>query len=145
MFDYGLPLFRGKPADVPRTNFYGFSDDRLQEYTTTFTTATFDHRFPLICRYAIPFATAITARLSHPFVRRRDGYWPDFNGSAESALRLGTQENSITKLISSGKLRYAGMQKHVLFGTEFGWEDFDFRSKNSTDIPSISIFDPVQT
>jgi len=30
VFDYGLPWNSGKPADVPRTTFYRFSDDRRQ-------------------------------------------------------------------------------------------------------------------
>ncbi len=32
VFDYGVPMFRGEPADVLIEQFYGFPDDRLQEF-----------------------------------------------------------------------------------------------------------------
>ncbi|MGE0823702.1 MAG: TonB-dependent receptor [Candidatus Binatia bacterium] len=147
VFDYGVPLFRGKPADVPRTTFYGFPDDQLQEYTTTFVTATFDHRFSsnLSVRNTFRYGDYERFYRTHLF-----GAVTDTDRTSTVArnqhLRLGTQENfyNQTDLVWKTPL-FAGMQSTVLFGTEFGWEDFDFRSKNSTDIPSISIFDPVRT
>ena len=146
VFDYGLPLFRGKPADVPRTTFYGFSDDRLQEYTTTFATATFDHRFSSDLSIRNTFRYGDYERLIAPICSATVTDTGRTSTVARNQhLRLGTQENFYNQTDLVWKTSLAGIRNTWLFGTEFGWEDFDFRSKNSTDIPSISIFDPVRT
>jgi catecholate siderophore receptor len=146
VFDYGLPLFRGKPADVPRTTFYGFPDDRLQEYTTTFATATLDHRFSsnLSIRNTFRYGDYERSYRTHLFGTVTD---TDRTSTVtrNQHLRLGTQENFYNQTDLVWKTSLAGLRNTWLFGTEFGWEDFDFRSKNSTDIPSTSIFDPVRT
>ena len=146
VFDYGLPLFRGKPADVPRTSYYGFPGDRLQEYTTTVATATLDHRFSSDLSIRNTFRYGDYERLyrTHLF-----GAVTDTGRTSTVArqqhYRLGTQENFYNQTDLIWKHALAGFRNTLLFGTEFGWEDFDFRSKNSTDIPSISIFDPQRT
>lgn len=42
--DYGLPWFNGAPADVPRTNFYGFDSDYL-ETAADIVTAEVNHQY----------------------------------------------------------------------------------------------------
>jgi len=42
--DYGIPWFKGKPAPVDRTNFYGFSSDYLKT-AVNIVTARFEHDF----------------------------------------------------------------------------------------------------
>ena len=147
VFDYGLPLFRGKPADVPRTSFYGFPGDRLQEYTTTVATATLDHRFSSDLSIRNTFRYGDYERLyrTHLFGAVTDTGRTS-TVARQQQLSLGhARKLLIIKLTWSGKHSLAGFRNTLLFGTEFGWEDFDFRSKNSTDIPSISIFDPQRT
>ncbi|MGE0679728.1 MAG: TonB-dependent receptor [Candidatus Binatia bacterium] len=147
VFDYGAPLFRGKPADVPRTTFYGFPDDRLQEYTTTFATGTFDHRISsnLSVRNTFRYGDYERFYRTHLFGTVTDTGRTS-TVTRNQALRLGTQENyyNQTDLVWNIPL-FMEAHNTLLFGTEFGWEEFSFRSKNSTDIPSISIFDPVRT
>ncbi len=45
VFDYGVPMLNGRPADVPSDRFYGFKDDTLQEYETNIATAILSHTF----------------------------------------------------------------------------------------------------
>jgi catecholate siderophore receptor len=45
VFDYGVPMFRGEPAEVPIERFYGFPEDRLQEFDVNVVTTAFSHRF----------------------------------------------------------------------------------------------------
>lgn len=42
--DYGIPFYAGKPAEVNRSNFYGFDNDHLKT-TVDITTAKFEHDF----------------------------------------------------------------------------------------------------
>ena len=137
VFDYGLPLFRGKPADVPRTSFYGFPGDRLQEYTTTVATATLDHRFSSDLSIRNTFRYGDYERLyrTHLFGAVTDTGRTS-TVARQQSYRLGTQENFYNQTDLIWKHPLAGFRNTLLFGTEFGWEDFDFRSKNSTDIPS---------
>ena len=146
VFDYGLPIYRGKPAGVPRTNFYGFPDDRRQKYDVTFTTATFDHRFTPNTSVRNTFRYGDYSRdyRTHLFGDVTDTGRTS-TVARNQALRLSTQENYYNQTDFIWKASLWEMQSTVLFGMEFGWEDFDFRSKNSTDIPSISIFAPVST
>jgi catecholate siderophore receptor len=111
VFDYGLPLFRGKPADVPRTTFYGFSDDRLQEYTTTFATATFDHRF------SSDLSIRNTFRYGDYERRYRTHLFGDVTDTGRTStvarnqhLRLGTQENFYNQTDLVWKTSLAGIR-----------------------------------
>lgn len=146
VFDYGLPLFRGKPADVPRSTYYGFADDRLQEYTTTFVTATLDHRFTPDLRVRNTFRYGDYERFyrTHLFGAVTDA-GRDSTVARQQHLRLSTQENFFNQTDVIWKAPLMGIPHTLLTGVEFGWEDFDFRSKNSTDIPSVDIFGAERT
>jgi catecholate siderophore receptor len=43
--DYGVPFYAGKPADVDRSNFYGFKSNDHLKTDTNITTAKFEHDF----------------------------------------------------------------------------------------------------
>jgi len=146
VFDYGLPMFRGKPADVSRDTFYGYPDDRLQEFDVSIATARLTHRFtPNLSvqnsfRYAdyeryyrINLFGAVTDTGETSTVARNQ------------ALRLNNQHNYYNQTDFVWKASLRGMPSTILFGTEFGREDYDFLSKNSTGVTPISIFHPVLT
>lgn len=144
VFDYGIPMFRGRPADVSSKTFYGFIDDRLQTFDTTVTTATLNHSF----------STDFSVRNTFRYGDYNREYRTHLFGSVTDtgltstvartqALRESPQQNYYNQTDFSLKRPLFGFNNTLLFGVEIGWEDFAFRSKNSTGVPSISIFNPV--
>jgi len=61
------------------------------------------------------------------------------------ALRQNTQENVYNQTDFVFKKSLFGFNNTLMFGSEFGWEDYGFKSKNSTGVSRISIFNPVLT
>lgn len=144
VFDYGVPIFRGRPADVDRDTFYGFSDDRFQEFDVAVTTATLDIGLSdaLRLRNTTRYGDYQRDYRTHLFGDVTD-LGPDSTVARTQALRASGQQNLInqTDLILKGN--WLGYAHTLLFGAELAREDYDFRSKNSTDVAAISIFDPV--
>ncbi len=58
------------------------------------------------------------------------------------ALRLNTQENVYNQTDFVYKKPLFGHVNTLMFGSEFGWEEYDFKSKNSTGLSRVSVFDP---
>ncbi|MCI0733023.1 MAG: TonB-dependent siderophore receptor [Methylococcaceae bacterium] len=144
VFDYGLPMFRGKPADASVSNFYGFIDDRLQTFDTTIATAIFNQRFSRdssmrnIFRYGDyhrQYRTLLFGDITDTGITS--------TVERTQALRESPQQNFFNQTDFSFTRPFFGFSNTLLFGVEIGWENFAFRSKNSTNVPSISIFDPV--
>ncbi len=146
VFDYGLPMFRGKPAHVSRDTFYGYPDDRLQEYDTTIATATLTHQL----------SSSLSVRNSFRYGDYERRYRTHLFGAVtgaddtatvvrNQALRLSTQQNLSNQTDFTWRSSLFGHEHTLLFGAEFGREDFDFLSKNSTGVTPISIFHPVLT
>ncbi|GMV69470.1 MAG: ferrichrome-iron receptor [Pseudomonadota bacterium] len=144
VFDYGVPMFRGRPADVDRDTFYGFSDDRFQEFDVAVTTATLDMGLSdhLRLRNTTRYGDYQRDYRTHLFGDVTD-LGRDSTVARSQALRASGQQNLInqTDLILKGN--WLGYEHTVLFGAELAREDYDFRSRNSTDVAAISIFDPV--
>lgn len=146
-FDYGVPMFNGKPADVSRDKYYGFKDDMLQEYETNVATAILNHAF------TDDFSVKNTLRYgdySRKYRSQLINSIDNVNGTFvfREALRESNQENLINQTDFVLKTPIAGMPNTLAFGLEFGQEDFDFRSKASRkagnqnfNVP-ISIFNP---
>lgn len=146
-YDYGVPMFRGRPADVPRDRYYGFKDDMLQEYETNVATAVFNHAF------TDDFSVKNTTRYGDYYRKYRSqliNSIDNVNGTFvfREALRDSNQENLINQTDFVLKTPIAGMPNTLAFGLELGKEDFDFRSKASRkagnqnfNVP-ISIFNP---
>ena len=144
VYDQGLPTFRGKPADVPIKTFYGFFDDRLQTFDTTVATAILNHRF------TSDFSVRNTFRYGDYNRKYRFFQFGDVSDTGATstvartqALRESPQQNFYNQTDFTFKKPILGFNNTLLFGAEVGWEDFTFRSKNSTRIPAISIFNPV--
>ncbi|MGH8548294.1 MAG: TonB-dependent receptor, partial [Methylococcales bacterium] len=144
VFDNGLPMFRGRPADVPIKNFYGFIDDRLQTFDTTIATAILNHRF------SSDFSVRNTFRYGDYDRRYRTLLFGNVSDTGATstvartqALRESPQQNYFNQTDFSFKRPFFGFNNTLLFGVEIGWEDFAFLSKSSTKVPSISIFNPV--
>ncbi|MGH8556455.1 MAG: TonB-dependent receptor [Methylococcales bacterium] len=143
VFDYGLPMFRGKPADISIKKFYGFIDDRLQNIDTTVATASFNHRF------SSDFSVRNSFRYGDYNRRYRTLLFDKVTDTGASstvartqALRESPQRNFYNQTDFAFKKPLFGFNNTLLFGAEIGWEDFAFRSKTSTFVDSISIFNP---
>ena len=144
VFDYGVPMFRGRPADVGRDTFYGFADDRFQQFDVAMTTAVLDLGLAdnLRLRNTTRYGDYQRDYRTHLFGEVTDvGFGSTV--ARTQALRASGQQNLInqTDLILTGE--WPGHEHTLLVGAELAREDYDFRSKNSTDVPSIAIFDPV--
>ncbi|MFI3118828.1 MAG: TonB-dependent siderophore receptor [Methylococcaceae bacterium] len=145
VFDYGVPMINGKPANVSGNQFYGFKDDLLQTYNTSVVTAIFNHRFNS------EFSVRNTFRYGD---YERDYRTLLFSGAAigtgatatiarSQALRTSPQQNYYNQTDFTFKKPLFGFNNTLLFGAEVGWENYTFRSKNSTGVTPVSIYDPV--
>ncbi|MCX7092710.1 MAG: TonB-dependent siderophore receptor [Methylobacter sp.] len=145
VFDYGVPMINGKPANVSGNQFYGFKDDLLQTYNTSVVTAIFNHRFNS------EFSVRNTFRYGD---YERDYRTLLFSGAAigtgatatiarSQALRSSPQQNYYNQTDFTFKKPLFGFNNTLLFGAEVGWENYTFRSKNSTGVTPVSIYDPV--
>lgn len=144
VFDYGVPMFRGKPAKVDVGTFYGFPDDRLQEYDVNVATAVLSHRFN------DEFSVKNSLRYGDYERRYRTllfGSVTDL-GMASSvarsqALRDSAQHNLYNQTDFTWKRKLFGFDNTLLFGSEFGWENYGFQSKDSAGVSAVSIFNPL--
>lgn len=149
VYDYGLPMFRGRPADVSRSQFYGVEDDLLQHYVTNVATATLSHAF------TDDFSVKNTLRYGDYYRKYRSTLINSVNQNNATvrfrqALRDSHQQNLINQTDFVWTAPLFGMPNTLAFGTEFGRENFDLRTKNSLrgasqDSAAISIFDPQFT
>lgn len=142
VFDYGVPMFQGRPADVSTRKFYGFKDDRMQEYETNIATATLRHAF------TDDFSVRNTLRYGDYFREYRTNLISGINQNTATAtfsqaLRDSHQQNLINQTDFVLTTPLMGMANTLAFGMEFGEEEFDFRSKNSPGSFTTSIFNPV--
>lgn len=142
VFDYGVPMFQGRPADVSTRKFYGFKDDRLQEYETNMATATLRHAF------TDEFSVKNTLRYGDYFRDYRTNLIDRIDQDAATArftqaYRDSHQQNLINQTDFVLTAPMMGMANTLAFGMEFGEEEFDFRSKNSPGNFTTSIFDPT--
>ncbi|MDD5578581.1 MAG: TonB-dependent siderophore receptor [Methylobacter sp.] len=150
VFDYGVPMIGGKPANVPVNQFYGFKDDLLQTFDTSIVTAIFNHRFNS------DFAVRNTSRYGNYDREYRTLLFtgaPRGTGAAATvrrtqALRESPQENYYNQTDFTFKKPILGFNNTLLFGAEIGWENFTFRSKNSVipnSVADISIYNPISS
>lgn len=146
VFDYGVPMFRGKPADVPINTYYGFTDNRLMDTDTNVATVALSHRFNA------DFSVKNTVRVGdyeRNYLTHLFGSVTDTGATSAvartQALRRNGQDNVYNQTDFVYKKPLLGFNNTLMFGSEFGWENYGFKSKNSTGISNISIFNPVLT
>ncbi|MFZ2452396.1 MAG: TonB-dependent siderophore receptor [Methylovulum miyakonense] len=146
VFDYGVPMYRGKPADVSVNTYYGFTDNRLMDTDTNVATVALSHRFnsDFSVKNTLRVGAYERNYLTHLFGAVTD------KGAASTvartqALRRNVQDNVYNQTDFVYKKPLLGFNNTLMFGSEFGWENYDFKSKNSTGVSSVSIFNPVLT
>jgi catecholate siderophore receptor len=141
--DYGVPIWNGRPADVPIDTYYGFKDDSFQEYDDTRYTATIEHRFD----------EAWSVRNMTRWADYERFYRTEVIGAADpltaevpinQALRLNEQRNVLNQTDVTWRTKADERAISVTGGVEFGREYYDFKSKDSLGEPNVSIFDPQQ-
>jgi len=151
VFDYGVPMYKGRPADVPINTFYGFADNRLMDTDVNVATVALTHRFnsDFSVKNSVRVGEYERKYLTHLFSGAATGSGSNATINRTQALRLNTQENVYNQTDFIFKKPLLGFNNTLMFGSEFGWEDYDFKSKNSfrangttTTFP-ISIFNPV--
>ena len=146
VFDYGVPMFRGEPAEVPIERFYGFPEDRLQEFDVNIVTAAFSHRFTsdFSVKNSFRFGDYERFYRTHLFGAVTNLGSASTVGRVQS-LRLSAQDNYYNQTDFVLTKPVLGFTNTLMFGVEVGWEDFTFRSKDSNDVAPISIFAPTVT
>ena len=146
VFDYGVPMFRGEPAEVPIERFYGFPEDRLQKFDVNIVTAAFSHRFTsdFSVKNSFRFGDYERFYRTHLFGAVTDLGSASTVGRVQS-LRLSAQDNYYNQTDFVLTKPVLGFTNILIFGVEVGWEDFTFRSKDSNDVAPISIFAPTVT
>jgi catecholate siderophore receptor len=146
VFDYGVPMFKGKPADVPINTYYGFPDNQMQDTDVNVGTVALSHRFndEFSVKNTVRYGEYDRKYLTHLFGAVRDT-GPTSTVARSQALRGNNQENLYNQTDFVLKKPVLGFNNTLMFGAEFGWENYDFKSKNSTGVTPISIFNPVLT
>jgi catecholate siderophore receptor len=146
VFDYGVPIYQGKPAGVPINTYYGFPDNRMLDTDVNVGTVALSHRFnnEFSVRNTVRYGEYDRKYLTHLFGAVTDTGLTSTVARTQ-ALRGNNQENLYNQTDFVLKKPLFGFDNTLMFGAEFGWENYDFKSKNSTGVPSISIFNPVLT
>jgi len=148
VFDYGVPMYNGRPAGVPINTFYGFTDNRMMDTDVNVATVALTHRFnnDFSVKNSIRYGDYERKYLTHLFSGAAALTGANAGTIARSqALRLNTQENVYNQTDFVYKKPLFGFNNTLMFGSEFGWEDYDFKSKNSTGVSRISVFNPLVT
>ncbi|NOT17141.1 MAG: TonB-dependent siderophore receptor [Sulfuriferula sp.] len=146
VFDYGVPMYQGKPADVKTSQFYGYADDRLQQYNAKVATAVLDHDFGagLKVRNTMRYGDYDRLYRTHLF-GSVTGTGTAATVARNQSLRLGEQNNLINQTDFQYKSTFGGMANTLAFGAELGRQTNLFLNKDSTGTTSISVFNPVLT
>jgi len=146
VFDYGVPMFRGRPADVPIDTFYGYANDNLQNFDVNVITGIINHRFNddmsvmHVVRYGdyernyrtLLLGAVVDKGLNSTVARTQ-------------ALRSNTQQSVYNQTSFLFKQPVFGFNNQAVAGMEFGQEDYDFKSKDSVGVSAVSIFNPRLT
>jgi catecholate siderophore receptor len=149
VFDYGVPMFEGRPADVSTRRFYGYKDDRKQEYKTNVASAIFSHQFTDDFSLKNTLRYADYYRIYRTNLVSAVGNDPTNTATygkvrMSQALRDSHQQNLYNQTDFVLKKSLFGLPNTLAFGTEYGEENYDFRSRNSSGTAAyISIFDSV--
>lgn len=141
--DYGVPMYAGRPADVPISTYYGFKDDSFQEYAATVGTLAIEHRF------TDHVALSNTTRSAGYYRRYRTEILGAVNYATDQvAVTQALRDNRQTNLINQTELkadgRIHGREARLVAGVELARESYAFRSRNSGAIAPIDVFDPDQ-
>lgn len=146
--DYGLPYLRGAPAPVPRSNYYGFTDDFLQS-DVNIGTARFEHDFSpdLTIRDQVRYANywthwrdlepqvitaAVTAATPIPAI--------NVNRALQGGRRTDTFAQNQMDLI--GNVRLGGLENDFSAGWEIGPESAKPTYDNGIGVPPTSLLHP---
>ena len=145
--DYGLPWYFGRPAPVPRQNFYGFSDDYL-DTTADIGTITLEHDFApdlmlrdqlrdadytrveRLTQATLPGSATPATPLTDIIVNRAD-----FGGHSQEQL----VENDLDLI---GKINSGFLQQDVVAGGQIGRERSAPEFDDGANVPTASLLDP---
>jgi catecholate siderophore receptor len=139
--DYGVPMYAGRPAEVPVETYYGFKDDSFQTYDVNQATLTIEHRLD----------SGLTLRNATRYGDYRRNYRTEILGAVNygtdtvarsQALRDNVQRNLINQSEAAWQGQVGGRDASLLLGLELSRERYEYRSKDSTGVPGVAVFDP---
>lgn len=143
--DFGIPAYRGRPVDVPRSTYYGSVNARQDDYSQSRVysgTATLSHQidddtsirnafryydYRLDRQNTLPGSvneTALTVSLNRSSVDRNEHGW--FN-----------------QLELTHKIDFAGAEHQLLFGAEVGRQVKDVVTYSRSGIATVNLFNPM--
>jgi len=146
VFDYGVPMWQGRPADVPINTFYGYTDNRLMDTDVNVATVALSHRFndEFSVKNTVRYGDYDRKYLTHLFSGNAATKGANAGTIARSqALRGSTQENIYNQTDFVLKKPLLGFNNTLMFGSEFGWEEYTYKNKDSTGVTRVSVFDPI--
>ena len=147
--DYGLPWFDGRPAPVPRNNFYGFDSDYLKTDADIFTAeGVHEVNENIVLNSQIRYAHYTReSRITEPLI---DAFVPSgtppgditidryvFMGESVETMLFG--QASATLRFSTGQIDHA-----VVTGVEIGRETSDPTFGFSLGVPGTNLLNPDQ-
>lgn len=172
--DYGLPRWKGSPADVDSSTFYGFKDDDFQEYDVDQYTAFVDYKFndrvklrngtrytdaTRNYRVNIPTSSVYAPSTGNGNLSPDDPLNVNQTGtiyntdssldrtSISQALRSSEQTGLYNQTEVSTRAEADGRETFFLAGMELGRESYDYKNRPSVatgGVRRVSIFDPQQ-
>ncbi len=149
VFDYGVPMYNGLPAGVPINTYYGFLDNRMMDTNVNVATVALTHRSnaDFSVKNTVRYGDYERKFITHLFSGAAALTGANAGTIARSqALRFNSQENVYNQTDFVYKKPLFGLNNTLMFGSEFGWEDYAFKATTQTTIPGrIPVFNPIVT
>lgn len=143
--DFGIPAYRGRPVDVPRSTYYGSRNAKKDDYSQSRVysgTATLSHEFD----------ESTSIRNAFRYYDYRLDRQNTLPGSVnETALTVSLNRSSVDRnehgwfnqLELTRKMSFAGTDHQLLFGVEVGRQVKDALTYSKSGIATVSLFNPV--
>ena len=142
--DYGIPMYQGRPADVPIETYYGWKDDSFQEFTVDQYDATITHKLSEGAQVSNQTRYATYDRYYRVETLGTVNYTTNQVARAQ-ALRENNQDNLLNQTELRLKGAIADHKAQLITGLELGQENYYFKGKNATLTPlaaNVSVFNP---
>lgn len=143
--DFGIPAYRGRPVDVPRSTYYGSADAKKDDYSQSRVysgTATLTHQFD----------ANTSIRNAFRYYDYRLDRQNTLPGSViETTLKVSLNRSTVDRnehgwfnqLEMTQKASFAGMDHQLLLGVEIGRQVKDVLTFSRNGIATIDLFNPV--
>ena len=146
--DYGLPYLFGKPAVVPRENFYGLAEEDFEEVLLNIFTARLEHRFneQFNLRNTLRYSrtdreAAVTSSIT--ILGNPGAPLSSIQGSRGTRPGRDTEESILTNQTELIARFHTLAFKHILStGLEFSLDNFDATRFTHANVPNVNLLNP---